>query len=71
MTCRRFQVFFRESVHDKLRTKIDDEFLRRVSLLQSWFRALHHRKQFLQKREAVRIIQVILETPRIKLAVIC
>ncbi|XP_046849566.1 unconventional myosin-IXa-like isoform X3 [Xenia sp. Carnegie-2017] len=52
------KVFFRESVHDKLRTKIDDEFLRRVSLLQSWFRALHHRKQFLQKREAVRIIQV-------------
>ncbi|CAB3980876.1 unconventional myosin-IXa-like [Paramuricea clavata] len=51
------KVFFRETAYSVLRTKIDDEFLRRVSLLQGWFRALHYRKQFLQKRAAVSVLQ--------------
>ena len=55
------QVFFRETAYNMLRTKIDDEFLRRVSVLQGWFRALHYRKQFLQKRAAVTVLQVFLE----------
>ena len=53
------QVFFREAAYNVLRTKIDDEFLRRVSLLQTWFRARHHRKQFLLKRAAVSVLQVM------------
>ena len=53
------QVFFREAAYNILRSKIDDEFLRRVSVLQGWFRALHYRKQFLQKRAAATLLQVL------------
>lgn len=54
-----YQVFFREKAYELLMTKIEAEIGRRVTQLQRWFRAMLCRKQFLQKRAAAVIIQVL------------
>lgn len=52
------QVFLKEKERQLLRDALNKEVMRRIIILQRWFRACLIRMHFLQKKDATTIIQV-------------
>nr|XP_060611556.1 unconventional myosin-IXa isoform X2 [Anolis sagrei ordinatus] len=50
-------VFLKEQGRQLLQGLLHEEVLRRITLLQSWFRAMLHRRHFLNLRQAATVIQ--------------
>lgn len=57
------QVFMKERERQLLQDLLHQEVLRRITLLQRWFRSMLCRRQFLSLRQAVVIIQVGMMVP--------
>ncbi|XP_072837945.2 unconventional myosin-IXa isoform X2 [Pogona vitticeps] len=53
----RTMVFLKEQGRQSLQGLLHKEVLRRITLLQSWFRAMLDRRHFLNQRQAARVIQ--------------
>lgn len=52
------QVFLKEKERQLLHNTLNKEVMRRIIILQRWFRACLIRLHFLQKRDATMILQV-------------
>ena len=58
-SCARPQVFLKETERQALQETLHQEVVRKILLLQSWFRMVLERRHFLQMRQAAITIQVL------------
>ncbi|XP_067871726.1 unconventional myosin-IXAa isoform X2 [Heterodontus francisci] len=64
-------IFMKEIERQKLQDMLHKEVLRRIILLQSWFRAVLERRQFLQMKRAAVIVQNYWRNYKMKQDLIC
>ncbi|XP_067829552.1 unconventional myosin-IXAa isoform X2 [Heptranchias perlo] len=64
-------IFMKESERQRLQDMLHKEVLRRIILLQSWFRAVLERRQFLQMKRAAVIIQNYWRNYKMRQNLIC
>ncbi|XP_072138219.1 unconventional myosin-IXAa isoform X1 [Mobula birostris] len=64
-------IFMKESERQRLQNMLHKEVLRRIILLQSWFRTVLERRQFLQMKRAIVVIQNYWQSYKMRQNLIC